>query len=77
MRPAAFTAASLVVLGVVLNRINVFIIGYQPVYADGPYVPAIPEILVTIGLISLLVLLYRLFVFIFPNIADEGVAHHA
>jgi Ni/Fe-hydrogenase subunit HybB-like protein len=72
-----FTAASLVVLGVVLNRINVFIIGYQPVYADGPYVPAIPEILVTIGLISLLVLLYRLFVFIFPNIADEGVAHHA
>lgn len=72
-----FTAATMVVLGVVLNRINVFIIGYTPVYADGPYVPAWPEVVITIGMISMLVLLYRLFVFVFPVISEEGAAHHA
>ena len=72
-----FTAAALIVFGVALNRVNVFIIGYNPVYADGPYVPAWPEIMVTVGLISLLVLLYRFFVFHFPILHEEGDAHHA
>ncbi|MEZ4388112.1 MAG: Ni/Fe-hydrogenase cytochrome b subunit [Candidatus Krumholzibacteriia bacterium] len=72
-----FAAAAMVVFGVALNRINVFIIGYQPVYAKGPYVPAWPEVIVTIGMISILVLLYRLFVFVFPVIQEEGAAHHA
>jgi Ni/Fe-hydrogenase subunit HybB-like protein len=72
-----FSAAAMVVFGVALNRINVFIIGFTPVYADGPYVPAWPEVVITLGMISLLVLLYRLFVFVFPVISEEGAAHHA
>ena len=66
-----FTAATLVVLGVALNRINVFIIGYEPQFSSGPYVPAWPEALLTIGFISLIVLLYRAAVFIFPVLPEE------
>lgn len=68
-----FTAATMVVLGVVLNRLNVFIIGYEPQFGDGPYVPAWPEVLLTVGFISIIVLLYRAAVFIFPVLpAEEG-----
>ncbi len=63
-----FTAAALVVGGVALNRIDVFIIGYHPPYAVTSYIPALSEIAVTAGFISLLVLLYRFFVFNFPVI---------
>jgi len=72
-----FAAAAMVVFGVALNRVNVFIIGYSPVYADGPYVPAWPEVVVTIGLISLLILIYRFFVMNLPIMHEEGEAHHA
>ncbi len=72
-RPAwLFAAAAMVVFGVVLNRVNVFIIGYRPPFSDGPYVPAIPEVLVTVGLVSLLVLIYRAWIFIFPILPAEG-----
>jgi len=74
--PFLFSAAAMVVLGVVMNRVNVFIIGYKPVYGPGPYVPAWPEALITVGMVSLLVLVYRLFVFVFPVI-EEGAAQHA
>ncbi|HPF71623.1 MAG TPA: hypothetical protein PLQ13_13185, partial [Candidatus Krumholzibacteria bacterium] len=72
-----FAAAACVVFGVALNRFNVFVTGYKPLFPDKPYVPAIPEILLTAGFISILVLLYRAFVFIFPVLHDEGEAHHA
>ncbi|MBU8870915.1 MAG: Ni/Fe-hydrogenase cytochrome b subunit [Gemmatimonadales bacterium] len=67
-----FAAAAMVVLGVALNRVNVFIIGYKPLFGDGPYVPAIPEVLLTIGFISILTLVYRAWVFIFPILPVEG-----
>lgn len=70
--PVLFAAAAMVVFGVALNRINVFIIGYKPPFADGPYVPAIPEVLVTVGLVCLLVLIYRAWIFIFPILPQEG-----
>ena len=66
-----FTAAALVVFGVALNRINVFIIGYKPQFGHGPYVPAWPEVLLTVGFISIIVLLYRAAVFIFPVLPKE------
>jgi Ni/Fe-hydrogenase subunit HybB-like protein len=66
-----FTAAAMVVLGVVINRINVFIIGYEPQFGSGPYVPAWPEALLTIGFISIIVLIYRAAVFIFPVLPEE------
>jgi Ni/Fe-hydrogenase subunit HybB-like protein len=66
-----FTAAALVVFGVALNRINVFIIGYKPQFGSGPYTPAWPEILLTVGFICIITLLYRAAVFIFPVLPDE------
>ena len=65
-----FIGAALVVIGVALNRINVFITGYAPLYADGPYIPAWTEVAVTVGFISLIILLYRFFVLNFPVIEE-------
>ena len=77
-RPAwLFSAAAMVVFGVALNRFNVFITGYMAPYADKPYVPAWTEVLLTVGFIALLVLVYRLFIFLFPILPDEEGASHA
>jgi Ni/Fe-hydrogenase subunit HybB-like protein len=67
-----FMGATLVVLGVVLNRVDVFLVAYKPLYATKTYFPSILEFAVTIGLICLLVLIYRAIVMIFPVIE----AHH-
>ena len=64
-----FLASSLVIFGVALNRINVFLISYRPLYPEKSYFPSPFEILVTVGLISTLVLVYRAMVMIFPVIA--------
>lgn len=72
-----FAASAMVVFGVALNRINVFIIGYTAPYATKPYVPAWTEVLLTAGFIALLVLIYRLFIFLFPILPEEEGASHA
>ncbi len=64
-----FVSASLVIFGVALNRINVFLVAYRPLYSDKPYFPSVFEIMVTVGLISALVLVYRFVVINFPVIA--------
>lgn len=64
-----FTASSLVVLGIFLNRINCFLVSYNPPYAMKSYFPSIGEISVTVGFIAILVLLYRAAVLIFPVIS--------
>ncbi len=62
-------ASALVIFGVAMNRINVFLVAYNPLYAEKPYLPSIYEIAVTIGLIALLILVYRAIVMIFPVIS--------
>ncbi len=64
-----FTGSILVVIGVVLNRINAFLIAYTPLYATDSYFPSFGEISVTLGLIAIEILLYRLFVKVFPIIS--------
>ena len=61
-----FAAATLIVLGVAFNRINVFLVAYQPPYATAPYFPSLMEIAVTAGLIAALVLVYRVAVTYLP-----------
>jgi Ni/Fe-hydrogenase subunit HybB-like protein len=63
---ALFFAAALIVGGVVLNRINVFIVGFKPPLSDNGYFPAVPEILVTLGLIAALMFIYRVVVTYLP-----------
>jgi Ni/Fe-hydrogenase subunit HybB-like protein len=57
------------VFGVLLNRINTFVVAYNPPYSVNAYFPSIGEISVTVGFISLIVLLYRLFAKTFPVIS--------
>lgn len=66
-----FIASSLVIAAVLLNRINNFIIAYNPFYNPVIYYPSVGEISVTIGCIALLVLAYRACVMIFPVISRE------
>ncbi|MBW2000854.1 MAG: polysulfide reductase NrfD, partial [Deltaproteobacteria bacterium] len=61
-----FFASTLYVLGVALNRVNVFIIGFTPPYMVARYFPAIGELAVTIGLIAAFLFFYKLFVVVFP-----------
>ncbi len=68
-RNGLLIAATMVVLGVALNRINVFLVAYRPLYGDRPYFPSPYEIGVTLGLIAALVLVYRAIVMVFPVIA--------
>lgn len=71
-----FIASSLVVFGVLLNRINNFVVAYHPPYASQPYFPSFGEISVTLGCAALLILLYRMAVMIFPIIATEDKSNH-
>jgi len=66
-----FTASSLVIAGVLLNRFNNFITAYKPFYDTVTYYPSFGEISVTIGCIALLVLIYRFVVIYFPVISHE------
>ena len=52
--------------GVLLNRINVFVVGYRPPVSRAAYFPSMGEILVTTGLIATLIFLYRLLVTYLP-----------
>jgi Ni/Fe-hydrogenase subunit HybB-like protein len=65
-RRGLFGACAMVVGGVLLNRINVFVIGYQPPVSQANYFPSIGEILITVGLICTLMFLYRFFATYLP-----------
>ncbi|MCX6162431.1 MAG: Ni/Fe-hydrogenase cytochrome b subunit [Ignavibacteriae bacterium] len=66
-----FLASSLVIAGVLLNRINNFIVAYKPLYDPVAYFPSFGEISVTVGCIALLVLIYRAVVIYFPVISHK------
>ena len=51
-----FTASALVVCGVLLNRINNFIVAYTPPYSTESYFPSFGEISVSVGFAAMLIL---------------------
>ena len=59
-RKTLFFVSCLIIFGVLINRINVFIVGFKPHYSTTPYFPSIGEMLVTCGLIATLMFIYRL-----------------
>ncbi len=61
-----FTAATMYIAGLLLNRATYFFIAYQPQFAEKAYIPAIGEFALTIGLIATLMFVYRIIVTIFP-----------
>ncbi len=71
-RRGLFIAAALIVGGVLLNRINVFVVGYRPPVSENYYFPSITEILITVGFIAGLMFLYRFFVTYLPVLNRPG-----
>ncbi|HQI40273.1 MAG: Ni/Fe-hydrogenase cytochrome b subunit [Ignavibacteriales bacterium UTCHB2] len=69
-----FIASSLVVFGVLINRINNFVVAYTPPYSSSSYFPSYGEISVTLGFVAMLVLAYRFIVLNFPVISLPGKA---
>jgi Ni/Fe-hydrogenase subunit HybB-like protein len=65
-RRGLFIACAMIVGGVMVNRINVFVVGYRPPVSEANYFPAIGEMLVTVGLIAALMFLYRFLVTYLP-----------
>jgi len=61
-----FFASAVFVIGILLSRINVFLVSYTPPYGQSAYFPAVGEIFITVGLIATLVFLYRVIIFVFP-----------
>lgn len=57
-----FFTVSLVIFGVVLNRINVFLVGFNPPYSPKAYFPSVAEIAMTMAIVSSILFCYRLFV---------------
>ncbi len=66
-----FIAACLIIAGVVINRINVFIIGFTPPITQDHYSPALGELLVTAGLIATLMFIYRVIVTYLPVLSPR------
>lgn len=61
-----FFAVVLVIFGVVLNRINVFLVSYTPPYSTEAYFPSVGEITMTVAIVSSIMFCYRLLVTYFP-----------
>lgn len=56
----------LVIFGLILNRINVYLVAYDPPFAAGKYFPSIGEVFFTVGMVATLMFLYRIVVSFFP-----------
>lgn len=70
-RRLLFSAALMIVLGVMLNRFNVFVVSFHAPYATEPYYPALGEVLVTVGAVATIFFLYRVFVTWFPVLSAQ------
>jgi Ni/Fe-hydrogenase subunit HybB-like protein len=71
-RQGLFIAAALIVGGVALNRVNVFLVSFQPPFAETSYFPSIGEIAVTVGFIAVLMLVYRVLVTYLPILSPKS-----
>jgi octaheme c-type cytochrome (tetrathionate reductase family) len=61
-----FFTVSLIIFGVILNRIDVFLVGYNPPYSTKAYFPSVGEIAMTFAIVSSILFCYRFFVTFFP-----------
>ena len=70
-----FTGSALVIGGVVLNRLNVFLLAYSPLDHGAVYRPSPSEIAVTAGAIAMTVLIYRAIALHLPVIEQLHGGH--
>jgi octaheme c-type cytochrome (tetrathionate reductase family) len=65
-------ASLLIILGVAVNRVNAYLVGFHPPFATKAYFPAIGEIALSTGLVCTLIFLYRVVVTYFPVLPNVG-----
>jgi len=65
-----FLAACLVIFGVVINRVNTYLVAYNPPYILEKYFPSFGEISITLGFVAAEILAFRIFVMIFPIVSQ-------
>lgn len=65
------TASALIVAGVILNRLNTYLITYSP-RPGWDYFPSLPEFLVSAMLVSVIFVGYKLLANHFPILSKEG-----
>jgi len=70
-RRALFIACTLIVGGIVLNRVNVFLVGFQPPYAEKAYFPTVGEIAITAALVAGLIFVYRICITYLPVLSPQ------
>lgn len=71
-RRGLFIVSALIVGGVALNRVNVFLVSFQPPYAETSYFPSIGEMVITAGFIAALMLVYRILVTYLPILSPKS-----
>ena len=67
-----FISASMIVLGGALYRFNVYLIGFNP-GAGWRYFPSFAEVMITVGIVALEILGYKVFVALFPVLPNTDV----
>jgi Ni/Fe-hydrogenase subunit HybB-like protein len=72
-RRTLFIASTSIVLGVALNRCNVYLVGFTPPYALKSYFPSIGEMSITVALICCIMVLYRLAVTYLPVLSAPSL----
>jgi Ni/Fe-hydrogenase subunit HybB-like protein len=72
-RHTLFVACTTIVLGIALNRCNVFLIGFNPPYAAKSYFPSISEMAITACLLCSITFLYRLAVTYLPVLSAPSL----
>jgi Ni/Fe-hydrogenase subunit HybB-like protein len=64
-----FIPSCMVILGVLMNRIDVFIVAVTPPYGEKHYFPSIGEFATSIGLVAAIVFIYRIATIYLPVIS--------
>ena len=73
-----FVAAVALLLFAIVYRFNAYLVAYTPAVDGYEYFPAVPELLVTVGMVALEILLYLVCIKLFPVLhAPERRAAHA
>lgn len=73
-RKGLFISSCMIIGGVVLNRLNVFLVGYHAPYAETRYFPSIGELAVTTALVAAIMFLYRVLVTHLPVLTPRAKA---
>jgi len=71
-----FVACCIMIVSVILNRVDTYLIGYTPPFMEARYYPAIGELFATAGLVCTLILIYRFLVIYIPILPTAHEASH-